>query len=92
MNNILKAENSEKFNGLNFKIWQQKMFYLTTLNFVKFLTEDAPKLKGDEHDIQVISVVEAWKHYDFLYRNYVMNTLIDSLYNVYSDKKSAKEL
>ena len=67
-------------------------FYLTTLNLVRFLTEDAPKLKEDEHDIQVISVVDAWKHYDFICRNYVMNALIDSLYNVYSDKKITKEL
>ena len=57
-------------------------FYLTTLNLVRFLTEDAPKLKEDEHDIQVISVADAWKHYDFICRNYVMNALIDSLYNV----------
>ena len=33
------AERPEKFNGLNFKRWQQKMmFYLTTLNFARFLT------------------------------------------------------
>ena len=43
-------------------------------------------------DIQVINVVDAWKHYDFMCRNYVMNALTDSLYNVYSDKKTPKEL
>ena len=68
------------------------LFYLTTLNLVRFLTEDASKLKEDEHDIQVISVVDAWKHYDSICRNYVMNSLTDSLYNVYSDKKTTKEL
>ena len=68
------------------------LFYLTTLNLLRFLIEDAPKLKEDEHDIQVISAVDAWKHYDFLCRNYVMNSLIDSLYNVYLDKKTSKEL
>ena len=35
------------------------LFYLTTLNLTRFLTEDAPKLKEYEHDIQVISVVNA---------------------------------
>ena len=35
------------------------LFYLTTLNLVRFLTENAPKLKEDEHVIQVISVVDA---------------------------------
>ena len=75
------GEKLDKFNGLNFKRWSYKMlFYLTTLNLVKFFTEDAPKLKKDEHDIQVISVVDAWKHSDFLFRNYIMNALTDSLY------------
>ncbi|KAL6327153.1 hypothetical protein AAG906_015192 [Vitis piasezkii] len=90
---VSPGEKPEKFSGLNFKRWQQKMlFYLTTLNLARFLTEDAPKLKEDEHDIQVISAIDAWKHSDFLCRNYVMNGLADSLYNVYSDKKTTKEL
>ena len=37
------GEKPEKFNGTDFNRWQQKMlFYLTTLNLAKFLTEDAP--------------------------------------------------
>ncbi|KAL2531331.1 Uncharacterized protein Adt_04682 [Abeliophyllum distichum] len=87
------GEKSEKFNGLNFKRWQQKMlFYLTTLNLTRFLTENAPKLNEGEKDIQTVSAIEAWKHSDFLCRNYVMNGLTDLLYNVYSSMKTAKEL
>ena len=42
------GEKPEKFNGLNFKRWQQKMlFNLTTLNLARFLTEEASKLKED---------------------------------------------
>ena len=49
---VSPGEKLEKFNGLNFKRWQQKMFfYVTTLNLARFLTKDAPKLKEDEHDI-----------------------------------------
>ena len=58
-------------------------FYLTTLNLTRFLTEDAPKLKEDKRDIQVISVIDDWKYSCFLYKNYVLNGLTDSLYNVY---------
>ena len=68
------------------------LFYLTTLNLVRFLTEDALKLKEDECDIQVISAIDVWKHLDFLCKNYVLNGLIDSLYNVYYTESSAKEL
>ncbi|KAL2542588.1 Uncharacterized protein Adt_03566 [Abeliophyllum distichum] len=68
------GEKLEMFNGLNFKWWQQKMlFYLTTLNLARFLTEDAPKLKQGDGDIQAVSAVETWKHSDFLCQNYVMN-------------------
>ena len=43
------GEKPEKFNGLHFKRWQQKMlFYLTTLNLARFLIKDVPKLKEDE--------------------------------------------
>ena len=65
---------------------------LTTLNLAKFLTKDALKLKENEHNIQVISAIDAWKHSDFLCKNYVLNELIDSLYNVYYTKSSTKEL
>ena len=53
---------------------------------MRFLIEDAPKLKEDERDMQVISAIDAWKHSDFLCKNYVLNGLIDSLYNVYCTK------
>ena len=35
------------------------LFYLTTLNLARFMTEESLKLKEDERDIQVISVVDA---------------------------------
>ncbi|KAJ0040706.1 hypothetical protein Pint_28000 [Pistacia integerrima] len=87
------VEKPKKFDGIHFKRWQQKMFfYLTTLNLARFLTEDAPTLQEDEHDFQVISAIDAWKHFEFLCRNYDMNCLIDSLYSMYASKKTAKEL
>lgn len=87
------GEKSEKFSCLNFKRWQQKMlFYLTTLNLARFLIETAPVLNEGEGDIQTINALDAWKHSDFLYRNYIMNSLADALYNIYSTMKTAKEL
>ena len=42
---VAHGKKPEKFGGVDFKRWQQKMlFYLTTLNLAKFLTEDAPIL------------------------------------------------
>ncbi|GKE14549.1 pol polyprotein, partial [Tanacetum coccineum] len=41
---------------------------------------------------QAVQAVEAWKHSDFLCHNYVLNGLIDPLYNVYCKTMTAKEL
>ncbi|GJR22372.1 hypothetical protein Tco_0970899 [Tanacetum coccineum] len=81
------AERPEKFNGQNFKRWQQKMFfYLTTLGLARFLKETAPQVEppaeGQSSNAQAVQAVEAWKHSDFLCHNYVLNGLIDPLYNV----------
>nr|GEW89523.1 putative EF-hand domain pair, reverse transcriptase, RNA-dependent DNA polymerase [Tanacetum cinerariifolium] len=67
------AEKPEKFNGQNFKRWQQKMFfYLRTLNLARFLNETAPQVEppkeGQPSNAQAVQAVEAWKHSDFWFR------------------------
>ncbi|KAK3004914.1 hypothetical protein RJ639_019684 [Escallonia herrerae] len=86
------GERSKKFNEKDFKRWQQKMFfYLTTLNLARFMQEDAPDL-GDNPDRQTVAAVDAWKHSDFLCKNYILNGLDNVLYNVYSPMVNAKAL
>ena len=68
------------------------MFYLTTLNLARFLQEDAPALKENKTNRQVVSAVEARKHVDFLCRNYFLNGLENTLYNVYCAFNTVREL
>ncbi|XP_039022096.1 uncharacterized protein LOC120154402 [Hibiscus syriacus] len=91
---ISHNEKPAKFNGENFKTWQQKMlFYLATFNLAKFFKDDPPTIREDEVDAAtVFNITEAWKHSDFLCRNYILNGLSDALYEVYNIKKIAKEL
>ena len=90
---VSHEEKPEKFNGNDFKRWQHKMlFYLTTLNLSKFLHEDALVCSENEADCQVVAAVDAWKQCDFLYKNYILNGLDNTLYNVYSPIKMAREL
>ncbi|KZV53575.1 hypothetical protein F511_27299 [Dorcoceras hygrometricum] len=87
------AEKPDKFNGLDFKRWQHKLlFYLITLNLARFLIEEVPALKEGEQNAESVSAVEAWNHSNFLCRNYGLNGLADALYNVFCEKKTAKEL
>ena len=68
------------------------LFHLTTLNLARFLQEDAPALKENETDRQVAAAVEAWKHADFLCRNYLLNGLDNTLYKVYCAFNTTREL
>jgi len=65
------------------------LFYLTTLHLAKFLQENPPE---PETDRESVIVVDAWMQGDFLYCNYILNGLDDSLYNVYSPITTAKKL
>nr|XP_048331246.1 uncharacterized protein LOC125422879 [Ziziphus jujuba var. spinosa] len=86
------AKRPEKFNGANFKRWQQKMlFYLTTLGLARFLTENAPP-SSEESDKETLMAVDVWKNSNYLCQNYVLNGLSGSIYGVYCSSKSAKEL
>ena len=85
-----KLEKSDKFNGTKFKRWQQKiLFYLTTLHLAKFLQEDPPELRIDRNSVLDI---DAQTQGDFLWQNYILNRLDDSLYNVYSPITMTKKL
>ena len=52
----LKVEKPGKFDGTEFKRWQQKMlFYLTTLHLAKFLQEDPPEPETDRDSVLVVN-------------------------------------
>ena len=86
------VERPEKFKGSDFKRWQQKMlFYLTTLGLTKFLNEDAPLVDELEPYATKVEALTIWKNSDFICKNYILNGLDNSLYNVYSTIKTSKE-
>ena len=65
------------------------LFYLTTLHLAKFLQENPPEL-GTDRD--AVLAVDAWTQGNFFCRNYILNGLDDSLYNVYNPITMAKKL
>ena len=85
-------EKPEKFKGIDFKRWQQKrLFYLTTMNLAHIIQEECPKPTNPTSKESMMTV-DAWKNSDFLCRNYILNRLDDTLYDIYSSCNSAKEL
>ena len=67
------------------------LFYLTTLNLVHVLKKECPKA-SEQPTNETFNATEAQKHSDFLCRNYILNGLVDSLYNVYSSFTTARGL
>ncbi|XP_059275253.1 uncharacterized protein LOC132029875 [Lycium ferocissimum] len=67
-------------------------FWLTTLGMQKFTNEDPPVPEEGMPKNQRFMVVEAWKHSDFLCKDYILSALEDDSYNVYSSAKTSKEL
>ncbi|KAL0440670.1 UNVERIFIED_CONTAM: hypothetical protein Sradi_0005900 [Sesamum radiatum] len=88
-----QGERQEKLSGNDFNRWHQKMlFYLTTLNLARFVSEEVPIVSEGENDTQKRAAMDAWGHGDFLCRNYILNDLSDTLYNVYSSATTARAL
>ncbi|XP_070047305.1 uncharacterized protein [Nicotiana tomentosiformis] len=67
-------------------------FYLTTLSLQKFIKEDVLVLPNETPHNERFLVTEAWKHSNFLCKNYILSGLEDDLYNVYSKVETSKEL
>nr|XP_009802282.1 PREDICTED: uncharacterized protein LOC104247853 [Nicotiana sylvestris] len=57
-----------------------------------FISEDVPILGEETLANEQFVVTEAWKHSDFLCKNYILSCLDYGLYNVYSVMKTSKEL
>ncbi|XP_070049004.1 uncharacterized protein [Nicotiana tomentosiformis] len=90
---LAPTEKFEKFFGIDFKRWQQKMFfYLTTLSLQKFIKEDVPVLPDETPENERFLVIESWKHSDFLCNNYILSGLEDDPYNIYSNIETSKQL
>nr|GEX22992.1 zinc finger, CCHC-type [Tanacetum cinerariifolium] len=72
--------------------WQKKMhFLLTTLNVFYVLTTLMPKLLEDA-TVEAIIISENWENDDYICRGHILNGMSDSLFDVYMNVESAKEL
>nr|GEX85602.1 zinc finger, CCHC-type [Tanacetum cinerariifolium] len=82
----------DKFEGNDFRRWQKKMhFLLTTLKVVYVLTTPIPELLKDA-TVEAIRIRAKWENDDYIRRGHIFNGMSDSLFDVYTNVESAKEL
>nr|GEW22531.1 zinc finger, CCHC-type [Tanacetum cinerariifolium] len=82
----------DKFEGHDFRRWQKKMhFLLTTLKVIYVLTTPMPKLLEDA-TVEAIRIREKWENDDYICKSHILNGMSGSLFDVYTNVESAKEL
>ncbi|GJV10749.1 zinc finger, CCHC-type containing protein [Tanacetum coccineum] len=82
----------DKFEGHDFRRWQKKMhFLLTTLKVVYVLTTLMLEFLKDA-TVEAIRIRAKWENDDYICRGHILNVMSDSLFDVYTNVESAKEL
>ncbi|GKB55931.1 zinc finger, CCHC-type containing protein [Tanacetum coccineum] len=82
----------DKFERHDFRRWQKKMhFLLMTLKVVYVLTTPMPELVEDA-TVEAIRIRAKWENDDYICRGHILNGMSDSLFDVYTNVESAKEL
>ncbi|GJS18624.1 zinc finger, CCHC-type containing protein [Tanacetum coccineum] len=66
-------------------------FLLTMLKMVYVLTTPMPELVEDA-TVEAIKIREKWENNDYICRGHILNGMSDSLFDVYTNVESAKEL
>nr|GEU57085.1 hypothetical protein [Tanacetum cinerariifolium] len=82
----------DKFERHDFRRWQNKMhFLLMTLKVVYVLTTPMPELVKDAI-VEAIRIRAKWENDDYICRGHILNGMSNSLSDVDTNVKSAKEL
>nr|GEW85835.1 hypothetical protein [Tanacetum cinerariifolium] len=82
----------DKFEGHDFRRWQKKMhFLLTTLKVVYALTTPMPELLEDA-TVKAIRIRAKWENDDYICMGHILNGMSGSLFDVYTNVESYKEL
>ncbi|GKB33127.1 hypothetical protein Tco_0872528 [Tanacetum coccineum] len=83
----------DKFEGMDFKRWQKKMhFLLSSMSVVYVLTTPFPEDGGDDATVEQIRKRAKWDNDDYVCRGLILNGMSDSLFDIYKNVESSKEL
>ncbi|GJR11782.1 zinc finger, CCHC-type containing protein [Tanacetum coccineum] len=83
----------DKFEGVDFRIWKKKMhFLLSSMSVVYVLTTPIPEDGGDDATVEQIMKRAKWDNDDYVCRGLILNGMFDSLFDIYHNVESSKEL
>ncbi|GKF54895.1 hypothetical protein Tco_0165235, partial [Tanacetum coccineum] len=83
----------DMFEGVDFQIWQKKMhFLLSSMSVVYVLTTRMPEDGGDNPTVEQVKKRAKWDNDDYVCRCLILNGMSDSLFDIYHNVESSKEL
>nr|GEY65465.1 zinc finger, CCHC-type [Tanacetum cinerariifolium] len=83
----------EKFTGVDFIKWQEKMHYmLSSMSVVYVLTTPMPKDGGDNPTVEQVRKRAKWNNDDYVCRVLILNSMFDFLFDIYQNVDTSKEL
>ncbi|GJV50765.1 zinc finger, CCHC-type containing protein [Tanacetum coccineum] len=83
----------DKFEGVDFRRCQKKMhFLLSSMSVVYVLTTPIPEDGGDDVTVEQIRKRAKWDNDDYVCRGLILNGMSDSLFDIYQNVESSKEL
>ncbi|GJY95417.1 hypothetical protein Tco_0511778 [Tanacetum coccineum] len=83
----------EKFEGVDFRRWQKKMhFLLSSMSVVYVLTALMLEDGGENSTVDQVMKRAKWDNDDYVYRGLILNGMSDSLFDVYQNVETSKEL
>ncbi|GJS63364.1 zinc finger, CCHC-type containing protein [Tanacetum coccineum] len=83
----------EKFEGVDFRRWQKKMhFLLSSMSVVYVLTTPMPEDGGENPTVEQVRKRAKWDNDDYVCRGLILNGMSDSLFDVYQNVETSKEL
>ncbi|GKC34145.1 hypothetical protein Tco_1046529 [Tanacetum coccineum] len=83
----------KKFEGVDFRRWQKKMhFMLSSMSVVYVLTTPMPDDGGENTTVEQVRKRAKWDNDDYVCRGLILNGMSDSLFDVYQNVKTSKEL
>nr|GEV41592.1 zinc finger, CCHC-type [Tanacetum cinerariifolium] len=83
----------KKFKVVDFKRWQKKMHFLfSSTSVVYVLTTPMPEDGGENPTVEQVRRRAKWDNDDYVCRGLILNGMFDSLFDVYQNVKTSKEL
>ncbi|GJV43248.1 zinc finger, CCHC-type containing protein [Tanacetum coccineum] len=83
----------DKFEGVDFRRWHKKMhFLLSNISVVYVLTTHNLEDGGDDATMKQIRKRAKWDNDNYVWKGIILNGMFDSLFDIYQNVKSSKEL